>query len=317
MSPSECSVYTAADLHDWPAATRGIAPPLRLAVFGDPVAHSVSPPMQNAALIAQGIDARYTRVHVRPSELTQALGRIAAAKFIGVNLTLPHKTAVLALLDTVDPYAASVGAVNTVRVEKDGSLRGFNTDGPGLARAVQAAFDPHFPDTRVLILGAAGGTGRTLTAQCLLMGCRGIVLVNRTPGKAQQLVAELDARYPGSFEQAGGNAVGSAHRPRDLWEHRPRGERLFGRTARRSFTDPGGGDPARAANLRRGLPLHRRGDRPADRREAAGARVAGGLSLLLYQGAYSFEHWFGVPAPLEAMELGLTSALRPAQPDAA
>ena len=152
-------VYSVADLRDWAAATSGLEQPIRLAIFGDPVAHSASPPMQNAALAARGVPVRYARLRVLAAELAEALQLIASQGFIGVNLTLPHKTTVLPLLHSIDAHAAALGAVNTVRVEADGTLRGFNTDGPGFVNAVRAEFGLELPGARVLILGAAGGAG--------------------------------------------------------------------------------------------------------------------------------------------------------------
>ncbi|MGV3530940.1 MAG: shikimate dehydrogenase family protein, partial [Chthoniobacteraceae bacterium] len=128
-------VYELSDLQNWRTATADAQPPLRLAVFGDPVAHSASPPMHNAALECCGIDARYTRLHIRPEELEEALRLLPSQGFIGANLTIPHKAAALPLMDEVDDHARRVGVINTVVVE-DGKLLGFNTDGPGLVRAL-------------------------------------------------------------------------------------------------------------------------------------------------------------------------------------
>ncbi len=306
MSPSVCSVYTADDLRDWTTATAGIDPPLRLAVFGDPVAHSVSPPMQNAALAARGIDARYTRVHVRPHELADALACLARAGFLGVNLTIPHKTAVVPSLDAVDPLAAELGAVNTVRVEADGSLRGFNTDGPGFVRAVRAAFGLELRGLRVLILGAAGGAGRALTTQCVLAGCRRVVLVNRTPEKAQSLAAELASRFPDS-----GCELATVP-----WEEAASAAPLAGVDLMVNASSVGlrADDPSPLSMF--AIPpslcvfdtVYRASGEPtpllAAAREA-GANAVGGLSLLLHQGALSFEHWFGGVAPLDAMQAAL------------
>jgi shikimate dehydrogenase len=132
-------VYTIEDLRDWPAATADEKPPLRLAVLGDPVAHSASPQMHNAALEAAGIDARYCRLHIRPEELAEAFQLLAKARFIGVNCTIPHKAAALQLVHEADDHARRIGVVNTVAFEGEQRI-GFNTDGPGLARAVRAEF---------------------------------------------------------------------------------------------------------------------------------------------------------------------------------
>src|SRR4051794_39047804 len=93
--PMPQEVYTFADLQHWAEVTSGEPVPLRLAVFGDPVAHSASPPMHNAALEKCGIAVRYTRLHIRPEELHEALRLLPQAGFIGVNLTIPHKEAAM------------------------------------------------------------------------------------------------------------------------------------------------------------------------------------------------------------------------------
>src|SRR5436190_10183032 len=117
-------IYTIKDLESWERATRQARPPLRLAVLGDPVAHSASPPMHNAALEKCGIAARYTRLHVRPEDLVRAFRLLSDARFLGVNCTIPHKAAAVALVDRVDDHARRIGAVNTIVVEGD-ELVGF------------------------------------------------------------------------------------------------------------------------------------------------------------------------------------------------
>ncbi len=294
-------VYTVADLRDWGAATAGVEPPLRLAVFGDPVAHSASPQMHNAALEALGIDARYTRVHVRPEELAEALRLVAAAGFIGVNLTIPHKAAAVPLLDGVDDHAAMLGVVNTVRVAADGALHGSNTDGPGFVRAVRAEFGVELAGASVMILGAGGGAGRALAMQCAMEGCARLFLVNRTVEKAHALADVLRARFPGTHcavADAPGtldgmdlvvNASSVGLQAGDVSpipaEAMPSRLRVFDTVYRRD----GESTPLLAAA------------------QAAGARTAGGLSLLLHQGALSFERWFDRPAPLEVMRGALGS----------
>src|SRR5438046_3141684 len=120
-------IYTLEDLQNWPAVTETEPTPIRFAVFGNPVAHSASPPMHNAALEFLQIPARYTRVLVRAEQLRTALHSLAAANFLGVNLTLPHKSAALEWVDQTDDSARRIGAINTVRLEGE-KLVGFNTD---------------------------------------------------------------------------------------------------------------------------------------------------------------------------------------------
>ncbi|MCB1088550.1 MAG: hypothetical protein KDM63_16050, partial [Verrucomicrobiae bacterium] len=116
--PSEPKpVYDFSDLKDWAAATSGLTPPARLSVFGDPVAHSLSPQMHNPGLAAAGINAQYVRLHILPHELGDALKTLPAAGFIGTNVTIPHKTETLTHMAEVTEIARRIGAVNTVLVD--------------------------------------------------------------------------------------------------------------------------------------------------------------------------------------------------------
>src|SRR4029453_3631888 len=106
--------YTLADLEKWDDVARDIDLPIRLGVFGDPVAHSLSPEMQNAALRACEINAQYARFHIRPSELRSTLGFLRNLDFAGVNLTVPQKIAGFGQIDEADESAGRIGAVNTI-----------------------------------------------------------------------------------------------------------------------------------------------------------------------------------------------------------
>lgn len=303
MKPRE--VYSLSDLRNWAAATAGVEPPLRLAVFGDPVAHSASPPMHNAGLAACGIDVRYTRLHIRPGELAEALRSLGPAGFIGVNLTIPHKAAALPLLDAVDAHAAALEVVNTVRVDAAGRLVGFNTDGPGFERAVYAEFGVELRTLRVLILGAGGGAGRALSTQCAMLGCPRLLLVNRTFEKARALAEGLRDRYANGAEISA-LAWESAALSRAL----PEVDLVVNVSSLGLKADDA--SPLAGAAIPPGLfvfdTVYRADHQQTSLVEAAravGARAVGGMSLLLHQGALAFEHWFARPAPLDAMRKAL------------
>jgi len=123
------SVYSLADLQNWSEAD----PPIRLGVLGDPVEHSLSPQMQNAALKHDKIEMQYSRFHIAPNELGPALKRLRELEFIGVNLTLPHKVAAPEFVDWIDDDSKQIGAINVIKFSND-KARGFNTDGRGFAR---------------------------------------------------------------------------------------------------------------------------------------------------------------------------------------
>src|SRR5438067_8306118 len=182
--------YTLADLEKWDDVARDIDPPIRLDVFGDPVAHSLSPDMQNAALHACEINAQYARFHIRPNELRSALRFLRNLDLVGVNLTVPHKIAGFGQIDEADEFASRVGAVNTIRV-RDNKLFGSNTDGEGFLRAIRSEFSVDLRDLRVMLIGAGGGTGHAIAWQCALENCERLVLINRRLEKGNVLLERL------------------------------------------------------------------------------------------------------------------------------
>ena len=182
--------YTLADLERWSEIAREIDPPIRLGIFGDPVAHSLSPQMQNAALRAFEIKMQYARFHIRVNELRSALRFVRELDFVGINLTVPHKIAGLTQLDVADESASRCSAVNTVCLH-DKKLIGSNTDAEGFSSAVRSEFSIDLRDLRVMILGAGGGTGHAIAWQCALENCERLVLVNRTRAKASAIVERL------------------------------------------------------------------------------------------------------------------------------
>jgi shikimate dehydrogenase len=300
--------YTLADLEHWNDVTGDIDPPIRLGVFGDPIAHSLSPQMQNAALCACKIDMQYARFHIRANELRSALGFLRNLDFIGVNLTVPHKIAAFAQIDAADESASRAGAVNTIHL-RDKKLWGANTDGEGFLRAIRAEFSVDVRDLRVLILGAGGGSGRVIAWQCALENCERLVLVNRTYEKAQALAERLQPFF------AGPRVLGPAARlEATAWEEAALRAQLSDVDVIINAT-PLGMNPSDPSPIPARLlaPHHMVFDcvyglsksaliRAADE---AGARGANGLSMLLHQGALSFSIWFDREAPIEAMRKAL------------
>src|SRR5438270_12599208 len=184
-------VYTLADLRKWEI----IDPPVRLGVFGDPVAHSLSPQIQNAALKTCKIDMQYARFQISANELQSALDLIRELNFVGVNLTTPHKIAACQFVDEVDDNARRIGAINTIKID-NAKLRGYNTDGKGFARAIRQEFAVDLRDLRVMILGS-GGAARGIAMQCAKENCERLVIANRTFEKGQQLAEELRDYFAG------------------------------------------------------------------------------------------------------------------------
>lgn len=302
-------VHSVSDLEQ--GKLSALEPPARLAVFGDPVAHSRSPGFHNAALKACGIAAQYVKIHVRPEELPRALRALPEAGFLGTNVTIPHKAGALAVVDAADDYARRSGAVNTVVVE-GGRLTGFNTDGPGLMRALREEFSVDLRDLRVLLLGAGGGAGRAIAVQCALEGCERLVLVNRTVEKATALAAELAPlfrtdRLIGPIERI--QAI--PHDERMLREQLEHTDLVINASSvGMKRTDPA---LIPAALLTPNLMIYDTVYAAGDSRliedgRNAGARVANGLSMLLHQGALAFEIWFNRAAPLAVMRAALAGS---------
>ena len=165
-STTEDRVHTLADLDDW--RFDGVA----LAVLGHPVAHSLSPPMHNAALAdlaardPQFAHWRYFKFDVEPRDLRTALPRFHACGFRGLNLTIPHKIIAVELVARIDPAAAEAGAVNTLR-RLDEGFEGFNTDGYGVSRAVTEDLGMTIAGSPVILLGA-GGAARATAVTAML-----------------------------------------------------------------------------------------------------------------------------------------------------
>jgi shikimate dehydrogenase len=310
--------YTLADLEKWSEVARDVDPPIRLGVLGDPVAHSLSPQMQNAALQAREIEMQYARFHIRGNELRSALSFLRKLDFVGINRTVPHKIAATGQVDQLDESARRCGAVNTIKIDaahstaatgKDQKLIGFNTDGEGFVRAIRAEFSVDVRDLRVMILGAGGGTGRAIAWQCALENCERLLLVNRTLEKAHILVEQLRPFFSG---------------PRVLGPAARLEAPTFDETAMRlqlseidlivnatplgmNRSDP---PPVPGRLL---APHHMVLDcvygtsksALLQAAEQVGARGANGLSMLLHQGALSFSIWFDREAPIEAMRKAL------------
>ena len=300
--------YTLADLQNWAEIARDVTRPIRLGVFGDPVAHSLSPQMQNAALCAFEINMQYARFHIRPNELRAALGFVRELDFVGINLTVPHKIAGLTQIDMADESASRCVAVNTVRLH-DEKLFGSNTDAEGFSRAIRSEFSIDLRDLRVMILGAGGGTGHAIAWQCALENCERLVLVNRTLAKTSAL---LDRLRPFFTEP---RVLGPVARLEAVpWDEAALRAQLADIDLIVNAT-PVGMNPSDPAPIPARLlaPHHivfdcvYRPSKTALLRAAdeAGARGANGLSLLLHQGALSFSIWFNREAPIEAMRAAI------------
>jgi len=267
---------------------------LHFAVIGDPIGHSRSPLMHNAAFRALGIDADYTAVHVTREGLPEFLEN-ARKTFAGFNITVPHKHAVIPFLDGITPRAALAGSVNTVSV-RDGKLYGDTTDGTGLERAVQEVFGLPLKGANVCILGC-GGVVRALVFHLADAGCARIRILNRTVEKAAQLTDEILAHAPAL--DCGYAAIGDAKQAKEALD----GSGLVLQCTSLGLRD-GDGSPVDPDLIPLSACLFDTIYRETDilvRCRARGIRVSGGLPMLVHQGAESFRIWTGREAPVDVM----------------
>lgn len=162
-----------------------------LGLIGRPVAHSLSPKMHNASFRAEGLDYVYVAMDVAPEDLPAAVKGASVLGFRGFNLTMPHKRAMLPLLDDIDELAAGAGAVNTVVIEDSKKLRGYNTDGSGFVEACEEA-GIALTNRKVLLLGA-GGAAASIALAVVRQGAEELHILNRNIEHARELAEKLRA----------------------------------------------------------------------------------------------------------------------------
>jgi len=263
-------------------------------LIGDPVEHTMSPAMHNAAYQKLGLDYIYLPFRVKPEQLAQAVDGLRALNVRGFNVTIPHKVSVIPLLDGLDPLAEKIGAVNTV-VNNDGELRGYNTDSAGFLKALlENGIEPE--GKKIVVLGA-GGASRAITYALAGKGAQLTVLNRQLELDWAEDIARL------------------IHKDLDkevmVMELGRLAEALEGADILVNATSVGMSpaveeSPVPAQLLRPGLvvfdivynPIITRLLRDAG---LAGARTIGGVDMLAWQGALAFEKWTGQTAPVDLM----------------
>ncbi|MCC6548342.1 shikimate dehydrogenase [Candidatus Sumerlaeota bacterium] len=274
-------------------------------LFGWPVSHSLSPVMHNAALAAAGIDAAYVPLPVPPDRIADGVRGIRAANFVGCNVTIPHKIAVAGLMDQLTPQAQVIGAVNTIRVEADGSLTGHNTDCEGAVRAVES--DGACVKGKTVAIIGAGGAGRGVAVGCALAGARRIILLNRTLEKATALIDGLRAKdqLPGTIEWEAVELSDHGRNSKVAWDEV---DLAFQMTNVGMESSQGFPLDARLLSTQCHVleSIYAPRETPFLREcRAKGLQTSDGLSMLLEQGAASFQFWFGVKADRTVMRMAL------------
>lgn len=273
------------------------------AVIGDPVEHSLSPTLHNAAFRAAGLDYVYLAFQVKQVAGCLA-GMRALTGFRGLSVTIPHKRAVMDLLDDIDPIARRIGSVNTVTNE-DGRLVGSSTDGPGTLRAFREA-GVSLEGKRVLFAGTGGAVRAVAFAVAELSGAASIQILGRTPANVETLVGDLQDKT--ACPVAGGGLE------KDLAEAAAAADILIQGTPLGMYPDRIDDTAIPKEVLE---PRHVVFDmvyRPFTTRllreaEEAGCRTVPGIEMLINQAVLQFERWTGVDAPVEAMRAAVTEAL--------
>jgi len=272
------------------------------AVIGNPVEHSLSPSVHNAAFEAAGLN--YVYVAFQVADVASCLaGMRALPSFRGMSVTIPHKMAVIPHLDDIEPMAQHVGCVNTITNE-NGRLVGSTTDGPGTLRAFDLAGVP-LDDQRVLFIGSGGAVRAVAFAFAELAQVEHITIIGRTPERVAAIVNDLHAKTPAS--------VVAAHLPEDLPEAMSAHRVIVQGTPIGMY--PNEDDTPIPPDLLR--PDHTVFDmvyRPyktqlLENAEALGCTVIPGVEMLLNQAVLQFERWTGVRAPIHAMRAALMEAL--------
>lgn len=292
------AMMTTADLLSEKDPLTLLQPEDRFAVLGYPIAHSLSPGLQNAALKNALLPYRYISLEVKPEELGATLKLLSQRGFLGLNITIPHKQAVLTHLDEISDHARFLGAVNTISIRNQ-QLIGCNTDGPGLVGALQEKWNLRVCAQRILILGANGGAGRAIAAECVLEGCMDLYLASRTPETLEQEIKRLSEYSYGSIPIHALELSEEA-----LSQVMPHVDLIINATPVGMYEGEPSLIPSHLFNEDQYVydiiysstttPLMKSA-------QEAGAQAANGLLMLVHQAALAFQIWFDMDPPIDVM----------------
>ncbi len=277
-----------------------------LGVITGPDKQSTSPAFQQAAIDALDLGLRYERWATERSGLATRVTGLRAPSVLGANVTIPHKEAVMPMLDELDPLVKRIGAVNTIH-NADGRLLGYNTDAEGFLRALRddASFDPR--GKHVAIAGAGGAARAVVVALCDA-GAASVAILNRTSNRARRLAD--DTRL-----SAGPTSLEALDASPESWAKvAARTELLINCTSLGSAGAEESRSPVPAEVIRQETLVYDLVYRPTETcllREARsrGAHTLGGLPMLIYQGAASLKIWTGRDAPIDVMMSAAREAL--------
>ena len=269
-------------------------------VIGDPVEHSRSPQMHNAAFAKAGLDYVYVPFHVRPNDLTDAIAGFKAINVVGINVTLPHKQAVISHLTSISREAELIGAVNTLTFTDEG-IHGDNTDAPGVLRALEEKGNMSVPVGENVVVLGAGGAARAVVVALALAGVASITIANRTVERAIALAEEMGQKTGISMQGLG---LKDAQLPAAVRE-----SMLLINTATVSMdaTHPLliSADWLQPKTIVYDI-VYTPPVTPLMRAAAArGCETLGGIGMLVHQGAIAFEKWTGIAPCTETMHQAL------------
>lgn len=287
-------VYTIDDLRD-----RSLPENAKLAVLGYPVAHSASPEMHQAALDALGLDVTYIRLEIEPGSVAESFSLMQKLGFIGCNVTIPHKLEAMECCDTLSDSVRLLGVANTIHFH-EGKIMGDNSDGPGLVKALEEDLKLRVKGARVLVLGAGGGAGKAIATQLNSEGCARLYLSNRTVSKAELLVEKFieNTASDQTRLKALGNGVS------DLKMIADDVDIIINATSQGMKPEDELPFPVESITSKHKVydaiyspPCTKLLESASDR----GAAISNGLSMLVHQGAISFEIWTGVAPDTKLM----------------
>ena len=272
-------------------------------VIGDPIEHTMSPVMHNAAFKELGLDYLYVSFRVRKEELGKAVESIRALNIRGLNVTTPHKVAIIPFLDELDPLVERIGAVNTI-VNDDGVLTGYNTDATGF---LQALLDKGVkPERKNTVILGAGGASRAISFILAERGAH-LVILNRL--LELDWAEELARRISRVSEKVRALELNEKNLEMML-----EGADILINATSVGMSPDVDETPVPARLLKPALIVFDIVYNPIQTRllkeaEAAGAQTIGGLDMLVWQGAIAFEKWTGRKAPLDLMRREVIKAL--------
>ena len=270
---------------------------IKAGIFGYPIAHSISPAMHQAALDHAGIDATYDAWETPPDALAQGVLMLRGDDYLGANVTVPHKQAVMEHLDQIDELATRIGAVNTI-VNEGGRLLGSNTDAAGFIDSLrdEAGLNPSGLEA---VLVGAGGAARAAAYALAMEGAASLTIANRTLERARTLADEVG--------RTGLKAQALALDDDELPHRCLEAQLIVNSTSVGMLHGPAEGlSPIPSEVIRPGVVVYDMVYNPADTpllktARSGGAKVAGGLLMLVYQGAASFRQWTGRHAATTVM----------------